>query len=169
MDRAANKNCGRGQANEPGRSARPVSLAGGEAEECQERAGRLNENRHAAFARRRPRPSEVDGRFWIVPESAPQPSSDACAASLKKIRHKPSAPARAGGRFAAGAKTSYGNASADGNTTAAASRIELVNTSKGKREDRDADDRSCDARASRSSRQSPWAQGLQKWRAANRR
>ena len=65
MDRAANKNCGRGQANEPGRSARPVSLAGGEAEECQERAGRLNENRHAAFARRRPRSSEVDGRFWI--------------------------------------------------------------------------------------------------------
>jgi hypothetical protein len=40
--------------------------------------------------------------------------------------------------------------------------VEFVNTPKGKREDRDAIDRSCDARASRSSRQSPWAQGLQK-------
>jgi hypothetical protein len=61
-----------------------------------------------------------------------------CSVLKKDYAREPSAPARAGGRFAAGAKTSYGNAIADGNTTAAASRPELVNTPKGTREDRDA-------------------------------
>jgi len=62
VDLAANKSCGRGQANEPGRSTRPVSLAGGEAEECQEQHGGSTKTA-AAFAPRRPRSSEEDGRF----------------------------------------------------------------------------------------------------------